>query len=726
MVIDGDRGWQAVDDRLAPALLPAGTLADLVNGTLEFGDVRGRWGVQAPPWGALAVAGLKPLALRAMNDSNGERFLVLITEGWRADGGFGRAWRIMSNNAPLEIPLGGHDVWGECRMVPVRGGLVLLRHGNVRYYWAKNDGTPNFDVSSRELTFNTLEGLFTGDRVQVVYGAGGMTLAPAEFFVRATGVRVSFHPTRADAMAGTNKREITVPQAGTCIYLEKLEAVAAAGQYQSTAPLPLLLESKRVGAAVVESWNNGFRSVRAAVTAEIAPGETEWRAGNHNFAPGQAVQLTNDVGGFAAAGTYYVNPLDEGRFTLHALLDEALLGIGPVAAAAGAATYVGSLRPKGFSRALMPGGREGCFAFNRLIIATGMDGLAVSDSGDFLHFYPMTSAKVANLGEATRIQAVVPVGENGLVVLKRDSALLVSGLEQSPGSWTLTELVREYGCVASRTAVQVGRDVWFLSRNGIMSVVQTVQGKMQGVQVPISQPLSGILARVDWARAEGAAAAWWNNRYLLSVPLIGSEGVNTATLVYNFLTGGWEGYWQGFDVLEFARLEVAGKLRLCFVSSDGRVRYFNEEALTDGGVPIAGRAVFRGFKGTGMTTVQWQEVGLILDTWAPRFDVEVRLPGVNESQVVRKGVTLSRDRSFLFGDARIPGDRRPYGEDYSPGLNAPMGVELNRFQTVSVRYPLAARDISAQVVVAWSEGCVRVRSVWLAGVAERVASWVQP
>lgn len=62
---------------------------------------------------------------------------ILITDEWRTsgDGGRGRAWRILPGNAPQEIDLNGHDVWGTARLVQCDNAMLLLRQGDERHYF---------------------------------------------------------------------------------------------------------------------------------------------------------------------------------------------------------------------------------------------------------------------------------------------------------------------------------------------------------------------------------------------------------------------------------------------------------------------------------------------------------------------------------------------------------------------------------------------------------------
>ena len=170
----------------------------------------------------------------------------------------------------------------------------------------------------------------------------------------------------------------------------------------------------------------------------------------------------------------------------------------------------------------MPSGREGCYLENRLVIINQSCTLAVSDPLDPLHYTPFTAAVTANLGESDVVNALVPLPLlDSLLILKQNEVLLLNNFSQGSAAWTLTTVTREYGCFAPLTAVQVGADVWFLSRKGVASIEQTVQGITQGVAEPVSKAMKKYIDLIDWRYAQQAAACYWNNRFYIALPMKG-------------------------------------------------------------------------------------------------------------------------------------------------------------------------------------------------------------
>jgi len=66
------------------------------------------------------------------------------------------------------------------------------------------------------------------------------------------------------------------------------------------------------------------------------------------------------------------------------------------------------------------------------------------------------------------------------------------------------------------------------------------------------------------------SAAYWRNRYFLSVPLDSATTPDTV-LVYNLLANAWCGFWTGWEARGFAISAFGGKLRLNIASQTGEM-----------------------------------------------------------------------------------------------------------------------------------------------------------
>jgi hypothetical protein len=134
--------------------------------------------------------------------------------------------------------------------------------------------------------------------------------------------------------------------------------------------------------------------------------------------------------------------------------------------------------------------------------------------------------------------------DNNLIVLKKRSMWLVDCNPQvAPVEFPVRPVHQRIGTSAPMTWVQIGSDVWGLSDSGVRSIKRTLAAEaQQETSDALSTPVQDIINRINGNALDRACATYWNNRYILSVPLDGST-LNNYTLVYNFLTESWHGTW---------------------------------------------------------------------------------------------------------------------------------------------------------------------------------------
>jgi len=156
-------------------------------------------------------------------------------------------------------------------------------------------------------------------------------------------------------------------------------------------------------------------------------------------------------------------------------------------------------------------------------------------------------------GDGAEIVAMVPWTDFRLAVLKRNSVWVIDCDPQFPISDMPIQLVNgSVGCVARRSAAQVGNDVLFLADDGIRSLQQVVGSDQQHeLSLPLSFPIQDYIKRINWSVAGNACAVFWNNLYLLSVPL-DSSTTNNYIFVFDTVTSTWSGYWTNLPASCFA------------------------------------------------------------------------------------------------------------------------------------------------------------------------------
>ena len=391
-------------------------------------------------------------------------------------------------------------------------------------------------------------------------------------------------------------------------------------------------------------------------------------------------------------------------------------------------SITGTIKKSSASGANVPAGREGLYFQNRLLLLYGPDYLAVSDVLDPLHYSPILNEFKLNTGANDAVVALYPFNTTTLIVFKERSILAVENLYGDLSTTRLTEVTREFGCVSQASIASTGSDIVFLSQRGVISLKQTEFGISQSVVLPLSDPIQDLIEEIDQANWGKSCAAYYNNRYILSVPVEGGNGTNTRTLVYNFLNQAWEGYWEGSLLVPryYTRVIVAGTDTLCWADESGLIHNFDQNALQDrnrvGTIQqIATTVYFRGHSGENdIDHKQWTGLQFELSSWNPTYSITANFDGVNESYTVATNETKSRTAYYTYGSGTFAtnnsGDNflAPFRQDYStlPGLRCnTSGFRAGLVQSFSHKARLRRHSVTMQPVVTTTTGALTIHSV---------------
>lgn len=535
---DGDDLFLRVDTFTPSNKLAPGTAAGALNKRFEDGKAWPRLAVNIGAWGRIGEM-QTPQGYARFNDPNGVDNTVLVTDDWRdgggEDGGRGRAWRILSGQAPQEIPLNGHDIWDTCRLIPCLNALVLLRQGNERHYFS----AAALDVSTSRIQLNAAPNWATGELVlfwadpdSYILGTSPPNPNTLYWVKNIAGNKVELY---SDAGL-TTILDLTGGSAVGTFYLER--RATEPGFFGNGAP-PLIMQPD----GAVTAFENGFKAVPTNVAATAFDATSKiLTAKNHRLIPGdQITYIHNDT----TTQTFYVNPSSVDGVRLYTSVILALAGGTANAQTPSPGQTAGDVIKKaGASGHAMPPGREGVYLpCGRLLIVNGRNNVAISDPLDPLHFTPFSATLNANLGESDVVTCLIPLGNDSsgkdiTLVGKENSILKLIGLSGASSGWELKEVTREYGFGASLATTMAGSDCWGFSRKGVVSINQTAAGVVSGVALPVSWPMKAYLDRIDWKNFRQACAATWNNRYFLAVPLKGQ----TAPCILSNESGGAMGF----------------------------------------------------------------------------------------------------------------------------------------------------------------------------------------
>lgn len=208
------------------------------------------------------------------------------------------------------------------------------------------------------------------------------------------------------------------------------------------------------------------------------------------------------------------------------------------------------------------------------------DELIVSDILDNNTYDKIYASFRFNAGSTDFTVGVVSFTEDSILIFNKNSIHRVSGTT-NPINATSQILTDEIGATARKSIVQVGKNVFFLSDNGVYSLEFLDEYNLRGTQTPLSESIQSTIDRINRRLSDKSVAAYFDNRYYLAVPLDSSPGaddaeVNNALLVYNFLTQSWESIdtINVSPVFEYTNLVIAGKgdrRGLYVVNNDGGI-----------------------------------------------------------------------------------------------------------------------------------------------------------
>ena len=355
---------------------------------------------------------------------------------------------------------------------------------------------------------------------------------------------------------------------------------------------------------------------------------------------------------------------------------------------------------------IMPNSTHGVFIANRLTAPTKFDAstaaygnhrqfVAVSDSLDHAHTYFNQIFRI-NFGSDSEILDLLVYDENRLLILTDKDVSMVTGyiVEGTNATFgssvSIQPVIRNYGVSGRGAAVVVGSDVYFYaSRRGIVSLAQTEQSKVRGVDMPLSEPVQPLIDRIDPRHEDKIRLAWWDNKLYVAVPLDDGSSGNNALLVYDFINKSWASHDTGTAVTpaEFFIAQYNSAQRLFYVGTDGFINLVEENDAGDDLADLTqadGLAttdfeaylLTRGYHTNDIDHREFKTAAVNISTWNPNFTVKAKTDGANESQTLVSNRTKSRFNYYRPFDAAPYLEHNdnadhadPYREDYSVELD---------------------------------------------------------
>jgi hypothetical protein len=340
----------------------------------------------------------------------------------------------------------------------------------------------------------------------------------------------------------------------------------------------------------------------------------------------------------------------------------------------------------------IPDAYRGLYYGNRVWVPFGNSKIAYSDVLSYTRYDADLSTVWVNEGESDVLMALAAYGENAIVCFKNRSIYYLMGVLPDPNvSGRLQVLTTQRGLVAPDAVTQVGRDLWFLSDDGVYAVTQVIETALQANSDPVSAPLAPIFERITWEAIGGAQAIYGDSKYFLALPVDGANH-NNLIVVFDFLNGAWVGSWESayMDVASFLRISINGHRRLAFVSGDkanpaqAGTLYVYLDGYTDERFgeeqEIETELITRGYHCQLPVDKIFLTAALELLTWHGAGEIDVIRDGVNEEA---RMLSFAKDRTKYNLFAKRSYDPAnlsdnfldPYRQDYSVQL-LPTGISL--------------------------------------------------
>lgn len=173
-------------------------------------------------------------------------------------------------------------------------------------------------------------------------------------------------------------------------------------------------------------------------------------------------------------------------------------------------------------------------------------------------------------GDGDPITALYPWFGNYLIVFKQRSIWTINADPLvDVADWEIRLINNRVGCVSHRSVQAVGKDVFFLAKDGVRSLASIESGTQTEVGLPISAPVQDEIDAIDGTYIDKTCAAYYRNRYFIAITQDGYTAPN-CVLVFNAITRSWCGCWTGWSPSDFCVTGFSGKIRLNFADATGK------------------------------------------------------------------------------------------------------------------------------------------------------------
>jgi hypothetical protein len=747
--------WLGVNNRLPPEKLPAGLVADGLNVRMRNGDIEPRLGLIKPGW-ANSVDGVAVRPSASVLHGAGV-FSDPSTREWILTAADGQVWACAPNNyrQAVTLPTG----------VQIRSAASFCQAFNQMFLFR-----------GRYLAPLVIRSWANGFEDVVAQYNSASTYKAAILAIEQAADEVAYGPYQAVTSVTRSNNVATVTTTTPHGYITGAD-VTIKGANESA-------YNGRVNITVLDEVTFTYHCVGSPTTPATG---TIKCSNNSLYWKALGDRLTLGAGALTSAGTtatvnYTAHGLSVGQWVTISGADQAgyngLYQIQSVAdadhftytlaAAIGTSPATGTIyvykptvtaghtpdsNPEAWARIynVLPNADFGVFINGRLLVPTAftpgdsgydatsswskVDYIIALDVFDPVHF-TFTNGFRINQGDDSEITNIVKYDANTAIVTKGKRWGVLANLQGDYSQITFDLRQGEYGCPSVRSAAVGGKDIYFPSpQRGLVSLAQSGNGILQGVDRPFSADVPAWVRRINWNAVSQQRVSWWDN-YLYWAVALDSSAVNNAVLVYDFELKQWVSLDTGISVKEFFIATLGGRERLFCLDNAGWVNLMEEATAGDqaqadaapGGlswaaittdVTLAGEM----FGAVGPKVFPLVELGLA--TWNPRFTVTVQTGGNRTTKVAVQDKTFSRTAYYkpfaraawdplnAAGDFAEP-NRYDYSVQLLDGMNL-TGCNTLLYQEFCLRPSTRTfRANYAMIRIRNTQGRLKVKQVQLA------------
>ena len=238
------------------------------------------------------------------------------------------------------------------------------------------------------------------------------------------------------------------------------------------------------------------------------------------------------------------------------------------------------------------------------------DQFIVSDIYDHRTYDPVNNLFRINRGTADSLVGLKTFQNDNFLALYEKSIHVITdisspNLDQDASIYLITD---EVGVVARKTAEIIGRNLIFLSEQGVYMLEITPEINLRGREIPLSEDIQDEFSKekLNYNKITDSVATYFNNRYYIAVPAAGSDR-NNIVFVYNFINNKWESkdtFGSDNFIDNWVVCKKDGKDRLFATSLEGSLQLYEELDHDElGSVPtdteIPAQIITREYNGAG-------------------------------------------------------------------------------------------------------------------------------